>query len=233
MPQHNSWQALAPDLWSLSYAFRNAGLQVSTRMTVARLRDGRLFAHSAVPLTPGQKQFLDGLGPLRWIVAPSTMHHLFAGDLAALYPEARLYGPPGLKRKRPDLQDLQVLEPDDAAQPWSGELSHLRFEGIPLLQESLWFHHASGTLIATDILQCWQGPLSLGVRLYLGLTGGHERLTVPRTVRLLVKDRSAARRCAQAALQWPIQRVVLLHNSVLEDKAFDRAAEALSIWTTD
>lgn len=232
MPQHTSWQALAPDLWSLNYEFRNAGLQVSTRMTVARLRDGRLFAHSAVPLTHEQKQFLDSLGPLQWIVAPSTMHHLFASDLAALYPEAQLYGPAGLKRKRPDLKNLQVLEPDDAALPWSSELSHLRFEGIPLLQESLWFHHASGTLIATDILQCWQGPLSLGVRLYLGLTGGHERLTVPRTVRLLVKDRPAVTRCAQAALQWPIKRVVLLHNSVLEDRAAERVAEAFSIWTT-
>jgi hypothetical protein len=231
MPQPSSWQAIAPDLWSLNYGFRNAGLQVSTRMTVARLRDGSLFAHSAVPLTPGQKQFLDSLGPLRSIVAPSTMHHLFASDLAALYPEARLYGPAGLQRKRPDLGGLQVLEPDDAAMPWHGELSHLRVEGIPLLQESLWFHHASGTLIATDVLQCWQGPLSLGVRLYLGLTGGHERLTVPRTVRLLVKDRTAVRHSAQAALQWPIQRVVLLHNSVLEDRAFERVAEAFAIWT--
>lgn len=233
MSQHTSWQAIAPDLWSLNYGFRNAGLQVSTRMTVARLRDGSLFAHSAVPLAPAQKQFLDGLGPLRSIVAPSTMHHLFAADLAALYPEARLYGPAGLKRKRLDLRNLQVLESDDAALPWGGELGHLRFDGIPLLQESLWFHHASGTLIATDILQCWKGPLSLGVRLYLGLTGGHERLTVPRTVRLLVRDPSAAKRCALAALQWPIARVVLLHNSVLEDKAFERVAEAFSIWTAD
>lgn len=231
MSQTTSWQALAPDLWSLNYGFRNTGLQVSTRMTVARLRDGSLFAHSAVPLTPAQKQFLDGLGPLRCIVAPSTMHHLFVADLAALYPEARLYGPAGLRRKRPDLQNLQVLEPGDAALPWGCELSHLRFEGLGLLQESLWFHHASGTLIATDILQCWQGPLSLGVRLYLGLTGGHQRLTVPRTVRLLVKDKPAVTRCAQAVLQWPIERVVLLHNSVLEDKALERVAEAFSIWT--
>lgn len=231
MPRHASWQALAPGLWSLSYEFRNLGLAVSTRMTVARLRDGGLFAHSAVPLTPAQKRFLDGLGPLRCIVAPSTMHHLFASDLATLYPEAQLYGPAGLQRKRPDLQNLQVLVPDDATQPWRGELSHLVFGGIALLQESLWFHHASGTLIATDILQCWQGPLSLGVRLYLGLAGGHERLMVPRTVRLLVKDQSAARRSAQAALRWPIERVVLLHNSVLEDRAAERVAEAFSVWS--
>jgi hypothetical protein len=61
-----------------------------------------------------------------------------------------------------------------------------------MLDETLWFHPASGSLIATDVLQYWQGPLSLPVRMYLGLTGGYERLTVPRTVRLLVRDRAAA-----------------------------------------
>ena len=104
--------------------------------------------------------------------------------------------------------------------------------GIPVLDESVWFHHATGSLIVTDILQCWQGPLGLTTRLYLGLTGGHERLTVPRTVRLLVKDKAAVRASAQALLKLPVQRVILLHNSMIEDLAAQRLAEALSIWTT-
>ncbi|MEX8194805.1 DUF4336 domain-containing protein [Comamonas guangdongensis] len=223
------WQAIADGIWALSYHFSNAGMKVSTRMTVIRLADGSLFSHSAVPLTEAQKAKLDAVGPLRYIVAPSTMHHLFVGKLARLYPQAQLYGTEGVLRKRPDLQQLQPLPPDSEA-PWAGELQHLRLDGIPMLDETIWFHAASGSLIATDVLQCWQGPLSLPVRMYLGLTGGHERLTVPRTVRLLVRDRAAVQACVRQMLGWPVQRVILLHNSVIADRPMQRLREALSVW---
>lgn len=226
----DKWQSIAQGIYALSYQFSNKGMRVSTRMTVVQLTDGSLLSHSAIPLTPVQQQQLDAIGPLRHIVAPSAMHHLFVGDLAALYPQARIYGTEGVLRKRPDLTSMEILPGDETA-PWAGELECLRFGGIPLLDETVWFHPTSGSLIATDILQCWQGPLSLPVRLYLGLTGGYQRLTVPRTVRMLVKDQAAARASATHMLQWPVKKVILLHNSVVEDKAGLRLAEALSIWS--
>lgn len=226
------WQPLAPEIWSLSYQFKNMGLASSTRMTLIRLSDGSLLAHSAVPLTPEQRAGLDELGPLRFIIAPSAMHHLFVSKVARLYPEAQLYGPASVLSKRKDLPALQLLPAQGEPAPWAADLSCMMWPGIPVLDESVWFHHATGSLIVTDILQCWQGPLGLTTRLYLGLTGGHERLTVPRTVRLLVKDKAAVRASAQALLKLPVQRVILLHNSMIEDLAAQRLAEALSIWTT-
>lgn len=223
------WQSIADGVWTLSYHFSNAGMKVSTRMTVIRLADGSLLSHSAVPLIPVQKTALDALGPLRYIVAPSAMHHLFVGKLAKLYPQAQLYGTEGVLRKRADLPLLEPLPPDREA-PWAGELQCLHLNGITLLDETLWFHPASASLIATDVLQCWQGPLSLPVRMYLGLTGGHERLTVPRTVRLLVKDKAAVRAWVQQVKSLPVQRVILLHNSVIDVKPKQHLDEALSIW---
>ncbi|QXZ09733.1 DUF4336 domain-containing protein [Comamonas sp. Y33R10-2] len=223
------WQAIADGVWSLSYHFSNAGMQVSTRMTVIRLADGGLFSHSAVPLSPAQKAALDAIGPLRHIVAPSAMHHLFVGKLAKLYPQARLYGTAGVLRKHPDQPLLEPLPAGHEA-PWVGELQCIHLDGIPMLDETLWFHPASGSLIATDVLQCWQGPLSLPVRMYLGLAGGHERLTVPRTVRLLVRDKAAVRAWVQQVKNLPVQRVILLHNSVIDVKSKQRLDEALSIW---
>ena len=223
------WQAITDRVWALSYQFSNMGMRISTRMTVIRLTDGSLFAHSAVPLSPAQKAALDELGPLRHIVAPSAMHHMFVPPLAQLYPQAQLYGTSGVLAKHPELPQMQRIPPDDAA-PWAGQLQCLPVKGIPTLNETLWFHPASGSLIATDLLQCWQGPLSLPVRLYLGLTGGHERLTVPRTVRLLVKDKAAVQACARQIEALPVQRVILLHNSIIDTQPMQRLREALSIW---
>ena len=224
------WQALTRDIWSLSYEFRNKGLASSTRMTLVRLADGSLLAHSAVPLHAEQRAQMDALGPLRHIIAPSAMHHLFVGKVAEHYPQAQVWGPPSVLKKRQDLPSLRALPAPGTTAPWAPELSHLVWQGIPLLDESAWFHHPTGSLIVTDVLQCWQGPLSLGTRMYLGLTGGHERLTVPRTVRLLVRDRAAISASAKAALKLPVQRVILLHNSVIEDRASERLAEAMAIW---
>ena len=223
------WAAIADGIWAISYQFSNKGMQVSTRMTVIRLADGSLFAHSAVPLTAEQKTELDSFGPLRHIVAPSALHHMFVPALAQLYPQAALYGPKAVLRKHPELPQMQLIPEDDAA-PWAGQLQCLPVDGIPMLKETVWFHPASGSLIATDILQCWQGPLSLPVRLYLGLTGGHERLTVPRTVRLLVKDKAALQACVQQIKKWPVQRVILLHNSIIDAQPKERLDVALSIW---
>ena len=232
------WEAIADNIWSLQYQFRNAGMQISTRMTVIRLADGSLVAHSAVPLTPEQRAQLDSFGALRYVIAPNAVHHLFLKPVLELYPQAQLYGPPRLLHKRPDLQGMQLLPVNalDAANtswPWGNELQLLPFEGIPMMEETEFFHPATGSLLVTDALQCWQGPLSLPVRLYLGLTGGYQRLTVPRTVRLLVRDRKAVQRSACQLLQLPVQRVVLLHNSVLQERARECLAEALALWTAD
>ena len=223
------WQSIADGVWALSYQFSNKGMAISTRMTVIRLADGSLFSHSAVPLTPAQQTALDALGPLRHIVAPSAMHHMFVPALARLYPQARLYGTVGVLHKHPDLPQMQLIPSDESA-AWAGQLQCLPVNGIPMLDETLWFHPRSGSLIATDLLQCWQGPLSLPVRMYLGLTGGHERLTVPRTIRLLVRDKAAVQACARQIESLPVQRVILLHNSVIADSPMQRLREALSIW---
>ena len=235
MPEHTPtdtarWEPIADGVWSLTHHFRNAGIAVSTRMSVMRLADGSLLAHSAVPLTDAQRAEMDGFGPLRVIVAPNAVHHLFIGDVLAHYPDCAVYGPPSLRAKRPRLTALQDWPGPGEPTPWGAAVSFQRMAGVPKLDEAEWFHHPSGTLFIADICQWWQGPLATPVRLYLGLMGGRDRLTVPRTVRLLTNDKAALKASAQAVLAWPIQRIVLLHNSVLTQNAAATLKEAFSIW---
>lgn len=218
--------ALAPNIWFATYAFKANGLPLTTRMTVVRLPRGHLWLHSPIPIAPKLKVALDALGEVRHIVAPSKTHHLFAADCAAMFPQAQLWGAPGLRKKRPDLTQLQDLPAPDAG-PWCPELDHLLFEGIPLANETDWFHAPSGTLILTDLCQWMQGDLPLATVLYAKLTGVRARLNVPRTVRLLVRDKPAARASAARLLRWPIQRVVVAHNAVITDDAHAQLARAL------
>ena len=218
--------ALAPNLWYATHAFKANGLPLTTRMTVVRLARGHLWLHSPVPIAPKLKVALDALGEVRYIVAPNKMHHLFAGDCAAMYPNAQLFGAPGLRTKRPDLTQLQNL-PAPGQGPWCPELDHLLFEGIPVAHETDWFHTPSGTLILTDLCQWMQGDMPMTTVLYAKLTGVRARLNVPRTVRMLVRDKAAARASAAQMLRWPIQRVVVAHNAVVDTDAHAQLARAL------
>ncbi len=221
---------IAPDLWHLPHSFVTNGLRIATRMTVVRFRDGSLWLHSPVPLDSAVRTQLAELGTVRYIVAPNKMHHLFAGPCAAAFPDAKLYGAPGLAAKRPGLRNLHEL--GTAVEPeWRDELEQIFFEGIPAGNESVWLHKASGTLILTDLCQWWPGEQAFATRLYASLTGVRERLAVPRTIRLLVKDRAAARASAQRILAWPFTRVVMAHTEIVEHDAHRAMEAALAVWT--
>jgi Domain of unknown function (DUF4336) len=212
-------QNIAPNLWHTQHSFVVSGIRASSRMTVVRLHDGRLWLHSPVPITDVLKAELMALGEVAYVVAPSKAHHLFVADCMAAFPQAKLFGAPGLLVKRPDLQGMVELQ--TVAEPaWQDDLEQLFFAGLPLVNETVWFHKPSRTLIITDLLQCYQGELSFGLKLYARLTGTLNQWAVPKTVRWMVKDREAACASAQKMLAWPFERVIVAHNAILDADAY-------------
>jgi hypothetical protein len=222
-------EAIAPDLWHLQHSFSANGLRVSSRMTVVRFKDSSLWLHSPVPLSTEVRAQLAALGTVRYIVAPNKMHHLFVAQCAAAFPDAQVFGAPGLERKRPDIRNLRELgrtvEPE-----WRDDLEQIFFDGIPIGNESVWLHKESGTLIVTDLCQWWQGDLSFGGGLYASLTGVRAKLAVPRTIRMMVKDRQAAQASAQRILEWPFTRVVMAHNAIVDKDAHRMVENALEVF---
>lgn len=219
-------QTIAPGIWHLTRHFVMSGIPLTSRMTVVRLDDGKLWLHSPVALTDADCAALAGLGTVAYIVAPNKFHHLFAKKAHAAFPGATLFGAPGLAAKRPDLVGMQEIP---AAPPWQAELPQLLFAGFPLANETVWFHKATGTLIVTDICQWWQGELPWAARAYGRLTGVRDRLAVPRTVRLMIRDRAAARASAKQILEWPIERVVTAHNAIVEERAHAALTAAFAV----
>ncbi|RJG17741.1 DUF4336 domain-containing protein [Massilia cavernae] len=211
-------QAIAPNLWHLQHEFTVFGIKVSTRMTVVRFEDGRLWLHSPVPLSQPVREQLTSLGTVAFIVAPSKTHHLFAGDAARAFPGAALYGARGLARKRPDLVGLNAIGP--AIDPaWAHELEQVFIDGLPVCHESAWYHKASRTLILTDVCQWWTSEAGMVGRAYAMLTGVSSRLGVPRTVRRAIRDRDAFAASARAILAWPFERVVVAHDAIVDKDA--------------
>jgi hypothetical protein len=216
---------IAPNLWHMERGFTAAGLPVSSRMTVVRFDDGRLWLHSPVRFDEAVAGQLRGIGTVAWIVAPNRAHHLFAKHALRMFPQAALYGAPGLAAKRPDLAGLIELG-DAVPLEWQHDLDQVLIRGLPFVNEVAWHHKASRTLIMTDVLQCWGGELDWKTSAYARLTGVRSHLDVPRTVRLITRDRAAAADSARKILQWPFTRVITAHNSIVEQDAHAAVARA-------
>jgi hypothetical protein len=218
---------LAPDLWVADRPLALVVGDIGARMTVIRLRDGGLLLHSPVRLDDDTRHALDALGPVRAIVAPSKVHHLFVGDYRAAYPGAQLHGAPGLAEKRRDLRFDAVLG-DEPPEAWRGEVAQHLFRGAPGLNEVVFLHVPSRTLVLTDLAFNVPADHTAGARVFYWLVGAAGRFGPHRFVRFLMRDRRTARASVETILAWDFDRVIVSHGDVLEHGGRERVAAAFA-----
>lgn len=209
----NIWTAAGPQVAVLGFGY-------PTRMAVIRLKDGDLFIWSPTQLNPELRAAVDALGPVRHLVSPTAMHNLFLAEWQAAYPDARLYAPPGLRQRRPDLAFDADLEDGAMGHPWADEIDQVQFAGNKIAVEVVVFHKASRTVLFADLLQQLDPASLKGWRKLiarLDLMTGPEPQT-PRKFRLAFTDRQAARAALARITAWPARRVLMAHAPpVLED----------------
>lgn len=203
------------------------GFRYPTRMAVVRLPGGALFVWSPVALSVELRAAVDALGAVAFVVAPNALHHLHLGDWQRAYPEARLYAPPGLRKRRPDIRfdaDLGDAPPPE----WSDEIDQVAVRGNLITTEIVFFHRRSGTAIFTDLIQHFEPSWFPGWR---GFVAKLDLMTapepaVPRKFRYAFIDRKAARAAIRRILAWPSTKVLMAHAAPIEadGQAFIRQA---------
>ena len=210
--------AIAPELWVARYPLSFMGFKITAGMVLVRLPDGGLWVHSPIPLTDELKAAVDALGPVRFIVAPNRTHHLSALPWAKAYPDAQLYVAPGLTDKNPAFADYPLIPPTAEA-PWASALDSVFVAGNTEMNETVFFHRASRTLIVSDLLVHmgpWDGLLT---RLYARLTGCYGRVGQSVVLRKFYKDHGAARTSLAKVAAWDFDRIVLSHGPVIRESA--------------
>jgi hypothetical protein len=121
-------------------------------------------------------------------------------------PDARLYAPPGLTRKRPDLRfDAELADEPEPA------IDQVIFRGSFAMEEVAFFHRVSRTAIIGDLVQRFPESKMSGWRGMLmrldGLVGEHG--STPREWRASFVRRGAARRARDRVLGWEAERLLI------------------------
>jgi len=209
---------LAPNLWTVNLPHRFFGLEFGVRMTIVRLQDGGLWLHSPVSLSSKLKQELDHLEPVKYLVAPNCFHHVFLGDYIQAYPQAELYGVPGLAEKRKDLSFKGTLDSTKNS-GWDNDLQQQLIEGIPQFNEVVFYHADSKSLISCDLLLNIPVPQPLWTRWYLKFSGIYGKPGVSKVIKMAVKDRSKMKQSIESLMNWDFDRLILSHGLVIEQDA--------------
>ncbi len=219
---------LDDDLWVVDAPFSVLGLSIGTRMTVIRLADGSLFLHSPSQLSSVLCAELEALGPVRYVVAPNKVHHLFVSDYATAFPDAKRFAAPGLEKKRSELDFHFVLGPT-APEAWAGQIEQVLVQGAETISEVVFFHAASRTLLLTDLAFNVQHTDSAWTKIWLKLNGSYQKFGPSRMIRALIRDREAARRSVDEILRWDFDRVIVSHGIVLQQSG-KRVVRAAFDW---
>lgn len=198
-------------------------LPYTTRMTVVKLTSGDLWVHSPIELTPTLKQQIDALGPVKFLIAPNQLHHLFIAQWQKAYPNALSYGTQGVINKRHDLH-FDVCLDNASHYSFENEITHCLVTGSKVMHESVFFHRASKTLIVTDLIENFPaGSFSKGAELIAKCCGVMApNGQTPLDWRLSFSfSKKEAHQHLQRIINWQPERIVLAHGNLILSDAVD------------
>lgn len=215
----NVLKPVARDLWivdgpRIGFGVGPLEIPFTTRMTVVRLGSGDLILHSPVALTPALRSAIELLGPVRFLVAPNSLHYWWLPDWKAVMPNAEVLAVRGLQQraKRPIAVDRLLV---GRGSPWPGEVDLLVVRG-DALTEAVLFHRASQTLILTDLIENFEPERTHGwfFRLLVRLAGAADPDgKAPIDMRLsFFRRRKALRLAVHQMLAWRPERVIIAHG---------------------
>ena len=228
---------LAEDVWVVDgpvVRMGAFGMQVPfpTRMTIIRLANGDLWLHSPIAPSEPLRRRVEAMGRVAHLVSPNLLHYVHIAAWKAAYPEARAWASPGV-RERAARQGIAVsfdAELGDTPPPeWGAELEQLVFRGSRFMDEVVFLHRASHTLLLADLIENFEADrLRPGLRWLVRLAGGlHPDGKAPLDLRLTFLGREdEARRCLRRMLAWQPERIVLAHGRCYPERGTEELRRA-------
>ena len=214
---------MAENIWivdgpAIEMSFGLTKVPFSTRMTVVKLANGKLWCHSPIQPTQALLDSLDQLGEVAFLIGPNKLHYAYLQAWKDIYPQAQVWLASGIDQRvraqkipLPHGQELTDQAPPD----WSAELDQVLFKGSCFMQEAVFFHKASKTLILTDMIENIEThQMKTHQRLLYKLgDNAYPNGKTPRDLRLtFVGKKKAARTSFETLKNWKPEKIILAHG---------------------
>lgn len=195
------------------------GFPYPTRSVLVRLASGDLWCWSPIALTPALQSEIEQIGTPKHLVSPNKIHHLYLQDWKAVWPNAKLWGPASTIRKRSDLVFEPPLE-NEAPAAWEGAIDQIWFNGSPVMDEIVFFHRASKSVILADLSENFSDAFIdrhwKGWKRWIAKPWGimEGKGYAPLEWRLSFIRRKATRAARDRMFGWNPERVVMAHGEI-------------------
>ena len=198
---------------------RDFGLMFTTRMVIVKLSDGSLWLSSPVSVPFDTLQQITKLGVVRYLVAATPRHVWRLKAWHTLFPEAQLWAARStLFTLKKGHLPLSGTLGDTAFQGWAEDFDQLAFKGNPLIEELVFFHRQSRTVMLDDLIQIHPTVKGKFLRNALFKLEG---VVAPNggvglDIRLSFTNRTLARRSLERLLSWDFDKLIIAHGMCIE-----------------
>jgi hypothetical protein len=197
------------------------GMPYTTRMTIVKLNDGSIWIHSPAKIVDRLINEIQQLGQVQYLIAPNKIHHLFMADWITLFPSAKTYSAPGLKEKRKDISFTRELN-DIPENEWSEEINQLIFKGSKVMDEVVFFHKKSKTLILTDLIENFHPDHFTGIKKLLaeltGIISPNGKMPIDWRA-TFVFGKKDARKSFAKMIGWKPEKIIIAHGECINKNA--------------
>lgn len=194
------------------------------RSTVITTSKGVIII-SPINFTPQQYAQIESLGKVTDIIAPSLWHHLYLPKTAERFEEATIWGPEGCAEKRSDIKWNKILNSE--SWPYQNEIEMLQLQGMPKVNEVVFFHKSTRSLVTTDLVFNLQKPKGWAAFIVLGLAGTYKKFGISRILLNVVKDQSAFLGSIKKILEWNFEQIAMGHGEVIAKDGKNKLRTAL------
>lgn len=226
MAASNVFEVVVPNaIWVTERPVWFSGVRLRSRTTVVRLAGDALWVHSPCAPTDEVCRALDALGEVRWLVVPNRFHHLEAPANAIRYPSARVVGPKSAEARNRRVRVSAGLD-DPAYLRSTPELLPMQIGGVPFLDETVFFHATSGTLIAADFLMSACARDHWTWRTAARILGRYDKVQTPPDVQWNTKANAAIGESIAQLRALPIERILVAHADPITDRPVQQLVKA-------
>ena len=204
---------LADNLWIKRYPLSVLGTDHGRTVTILRLTSGKVIVHSMAPFSATDLAEIRCLGEPVWLVEAMMLHDTYAREGRAAFPAAIFLAPPGFS----DVVGFPTSRLVPPPGEWANEVEVIQLRGSPRLQEHVFIHRPSRTLIVADLIFNFRQDERGWNRLFHRYIGGFKRYPgMSRIFRLCISDRHAFHASLNQVLESDFDRVIVGHGGVIE-----------------
>ena len=223
---YGDFVAIDENIWTLDGDWYDTPFR--RRMTIVKLSCGELVVHSAIRLKESDYSKINSFGKVGYIIVPNNMHSDDAPFFKIKYPDAKLFVPRASLKKVSKFCTVDGVLPGCWPKELEDEMKCIEFKGTRILEEQVFFHISTKTLIAADLVfNMTNEPTGL-MKTFFKWNKIYKRFGPSRIFKwVFISNLKVAERSFGDILTLDFDRVVMSHGDVLDSNGQSKFREGL------